>query len=236
MHSAVRIGLIGDFNSQQKAHTAIPRALAAASERVECVWISTESAGNGESLADFDGLWCVPGMPYRDAGGALRAIRHARMTRTPFLGTSAGFQYTLIEFARNVLGLTAADHQKIDPKAALPLISPLSSALMGVKARVRLTPGSTLHRCYGAGESMEEYHCSFGLNARYRRLLEGRDLCVAAVDDRNEVRAVELEGHPFFVATLFQPEMRAEGVPNPVVAAFVAKCVLRERAKSRAAG
>jgi CTP synthase (UTP-ammonia lyase) len=236
MHSAVRIGLIGDFNPQQKAHDAIPRALAAASDEVECVWISTESAGKGEPLAEFDGLWCVPGMPYRDADGALRAIRHARVNRTPFLGTSAGFQYALIEFARNVLGLVAADHQKSNPKAALPLISPLPCALLGVKSRVKFTPGSTLHRAYRAGESIEEYHCSFGFNGRYRRLLEGQDLCVAAVDDQNEVRAVELEGHPFFVATLFQPEMRLGAELNPLVQAFAAVCLRRARGASKVAG
>lgn len=237
MHSAVRIGLIGDFNPQQKAHNAIPRALAAASDEVECVWISTESAGKGEPLAEFDGLWCVPGMPYRNAEGALRAIRHARVTRTPFLGTSAGFQYALIEFARNVLGLVQADHQKSDPKAALPLISPLPCALLGVKARVKFTPGTALHRAYRSGESLEEYHCSFGLNDRYRRLLQGSDLCVAAVDDQNEVRGVELEGHPFFVATLFEPEMRPEGSPNPLVHAFASVCIRRARsATTKVAG
>lgn len=236
MHSAVRIGLIGDFNPQQKAHNAIPRALAAASEGVECVWISTESAGNGEPLADFDGLWCTPGMPYRDANGALRAIRHARVNRIPFLGTSAGFQYTIVEYARNALGLSGADHQKSNPKAALPLITPLDCALLGVKSRVKFAPGSLLHKIYRTGESQEEYHCSFGLNRRYRRLFEGRDLTVAAVDVHNDVQAVELEGHPFFVATLFQPEMRPEGEPNPLLTAFAAVCARHARAVSRAAG
>jgi CTP synthase (UTP-ammonia lyase) len=219
MRSAIRIGLIGDFNQNQKAHTAIPKVLAASSEDLEYTWVPTDSVGNAQSLAEFDGIWCVPGMPYRDAEGAMRAIQHARVRRTPFLGTSAGFQYALIEFARNVLGLSDAGHQKTDPKAGLPLITPLSCALAGVRARVRFSDGSILKRAYGAKESVEEYHCSFGLNNRYKRLLEGRDLSIAAVDDQHEVRALELEGHPFFVATLFQPEMSER---NPLVAAFVA--------------
>jgi CTP synthase (UTP-ammonia lyase) len=71
------------------------------------------------------------------------------------------------------------------------------------------------------------YHCSFGLNGRYRRLMESSSLHVTAVDDQDEIRAVELEGHPFFAATLFEPEMDA---PSAFVNAFVAACARqRER-------
>jgi CTP synthase (UTP-ammonia lyase) len=228
MHSAIRIALVGDFNQQHKAHQAIPKALGAVPDGpVEGVWVPTESVGKGEPLAEFDGVWCVPGMPYRSAEGALAAIRHARITRTPFLGTSAGFQYALIEYARNALGFGEADHQKSHPKAAMPLISPLGCAMVGMKARVRFTDGSILRKAYGAPQSVELYHCSFGLNSRYRRLIESGPLSIAAVDDQDEIRAVELDGHPFFVATLFQPEMAsaADGAPaNPLVNAFAAAC------------
>lgn len=230
---SIRVALVGDFNSQQKSHQAIPKVLRAASEAVECVWIPSDAPGIEQSLADCDGLWCVPGMPYRNPDGVVRAIRHARVSRLPFLGTSAGFQYTLIEYARNAAGLADADHQKVNPKASTPVVSPLGCALAGVKARVRFSPGSRLRQAYGAAESVEEYHCSFGLNARYRRLLEGRDLYVAALDDQDQVRAVELDGHPFFVATLFQPELRPEGA-NPLVAAYVAVCERRRQVDKRA--
>ena len=235
MNSPIRIGLIGDHNVQQKAHGAIPKVLAAAAEGVESTWIPSDSTINKELLAQFDGFWCVPGMPYRSGDGVLRAIRHARTARVPFLGTSAGFQYTLIEFARNVAGLTDADHQKVNPGAAMPLVGPLKCALAGVRARVRFLDGSRLRQAYRAAESIEEYHCSCGLNGRYRRLIEGRELYVAAIDDENEVRAVELDSHPFFVATLFQPELR-NGGPNPTVEAFVMACQRRHQGLVRAAG
>lgn len=234
MHSGIRIALVGDFNDQQKAHQAIPKALSAVPEgAVEGVWIPTDSVGRGESLAEYDGVWCVPGMPYRSAEGALAAIRYARMSRTPFLGTSAGFQYALIEYARDVLGFSEADHQKTNPRAAMPLISPLGCALAGMKARVRFTNGSLLRKAYRVAESVEHYHCSFGLNGRYRRLIEGGHLYVAGVDDQQEIRAVELDGHPFFVAALFQPEMGA--LPNPLVSAFAAACARRHRVATKAA-
>ncbi len=233
MNSAIRVGLIGDYRDAQRAHQAIPKALQAVSD-VECVWIPTESAETEASLAAFDGLWCVPGMPYRSAAGAMHAIRHARTTRTPFLGTSAGFQYAILEFARNVVGLRNAEHQKTHPKAEMPLISPLPVALAGVQARVHLLPGSHLRRAYDAPHTTEEYHCSFGLNGKYRRLLEGKEMYVAAIDDQQNIRAVELDSHPFFVATLFQPELR-EGA-NPVVREFVHACAKRRNAVARMAG
>ena len=234
MHSAIRVGLLGEFNGQQKAHHAIPKALESATDgAVETRWVSTDSVDKGESLAEFHGLWCVPGMPYRSADGAISAIRYARTSHLPFLGTSAGFQYALIEYARHVLGLADADHQKTNPKAAIPLISPLGCGLAGVRARVRLMEGTHLRSAYKAAESVEEYHCSFGLNNRYRRLIESGSLCVSAVDDQHEIRAVELDGHPFFVATLFQPEMSA--TTNPLVKAFVAACERRARTLTRAA-
>src|SRR6516164_2943857 len=162
MHSSIRVGLLGEFNEQQRAHHAIPKALNAAWEGgVETTWVSTDSVEKGESLAEYDGLWCVPGMPYRSADGAISAIRYARTSKVPFLGTSAGFQYALIEYARNVLGLTEADHQKTSPSTSMPMVSRLACALLGVKARVRLTDGSLIRKAYRAAESIEEYHCSF---------------------------------------------------------------------------
>jgi CTP synthase (UTP-ammonia lyase) len=230
----MRIALVGDFNDQQKSHLAVSKALSAVADGgVTGVWIPTDSVGNGTSLAAYDGVWCVAGMPYRRADGALAAIQYARTSRTPFLGTSAGFQYALIEYARNVLGFADADHQKTNPKAVMPLISPLGCALAGMKDRVRFTSGSLLRKAYGAAESVEHYHCSFGLNGRYRRLVEGGHLYVAAVDGQQEIRAVELDGHPFFVATLFQPEMGA--LPNPLVGAFAAACARHHRGAAKVA-
>jgi CTP synthase (UTP-ammonia lyase) len=225
MHSATKLGIIGDFNQQQKSHQAIEQALAAVSDggKVEWTWVSTDSVGNGENLAEFDGIWCAPGMPYRNPDGALRAIRHARERRTPFLGTSAGFQYSIIEFARNALGLAGADHQKSNPNCLVPVVSALDAALVGLRARVKFRQGTAIYRAYQAPESVEEYRCSFGLNGRYRRLVEG-PMTVSAVDDHNDVRAVELDGHAFFVATLFMPEMNPG---SPLIRAFAAAACSR---------
>jgi CTP synthase (UTP-ammonia lyase) len=228
MQKAIRIGLIGDYNPQVKSHLAIPKALELASagleRRVEPVWLETrELEGATERhMSLFDGLWGVPGSPYESMEGALRAIRFARERGVPFLGTCGGFQHALIEYARDVLGILDADHAESNPGAATQLITPLSCGLVGVEGVIDLREGSRIRAIYGSSRTVEEYHCNYGLNPEYRSILENGELRVTGVDEEGEVRVVELVSHPFFIATLFQPERRAlKGEAHPLVDAYV---------------
>jgi CTP synthase (UTP-ammonia lyase) len=225
--TTVRIGLIGDYNPHVKAHIAIPKALAFASEAigrsVAGEWIGTETLEQGvdERLSSYDGLWCVPASPYVSMDGALNAIRYARENMRPFLGTCGGFQHALIEYARNVIGIADADHAESNPDASVLFVTPLTCALRGVKGKIILLEGSRAREIYGLGEGVEEYNCGFGLNPQYRALLEESDLSITGLDDEGEVRVVELAGHPFFMATLYQPERQAlTGVAHPLINAF----------------
>jgi len=226
--TVIRIGLIGDYSPNVKAHRAIPIALdmagKAAGCEVEAVWLPTETLVPGveRELEELDGLWCVPASPYVSMEGALRGIRFARETGEPFLGTCGGFQHTLIEYVRNVLGMGDADHAESNPDAAFPLISPLACALRDQSGTISLKEGTRIREIYGAGEVVEEYNCSFGLAPNYRSLLDGEPLTITGEDTEGEVRVVELLGHPFFIATLFQPERRAlKGEAHPLVNAYV---------------
>src|SRR5215469_803912 len=127
----LRIALIGDYNSKVIAHQAIPEALRLSGETigrpVEGVWTHTSSLVNPRvQLQEFDGIWCVPASPYANTEGALEAIRFARESGRPFLGTCGGFQHALIEYARNVCGLRNAEHAENNPAASFHLITPLS--------------------------------------------------------------------------------------------------------------
>jgi CTP synthase (UTP-ammonia lyase) len=225
MH-ALQVGLIGDHNDEVVAHRAIPVALdmaaAACGVAVEPIWVPTEQVGDGASLAEFDGLWCVPASPYRSMDGALTAIRVARERHVPFLGTCGGFQHAMIEYARNVLGWADAEHAETAPQARRQVIVPLLCSLVEVTDAVHLVEGSRLARAYGANSIVEGYHCSYGLSPDFREALANGPLRVCAVDDADDVRGVELDGHPFFVATLFQHERGAlQGRLPPTVRAFV---------------
>jgi RimJ/RimL family protein N-acetyltransferase len=160
--------------------------------------------------------------------GALRAIRFARERRVPFLGTCGGFQHAVIEYARNVLGWSDAEHAETAPDATRAVIAPLECALLEAAATVHFGPGTRIAGAYGASSALEGYHCRYGLNPAFSSRLVRGPLRATAHDDDGAVRAVELDGHPFFVATLFQPERAAlAGRVPPLVAAFVGACVPR---------
>jgi CTP synthase (UTP-ammonia lyase) len=186
-------------------------------------WLRTDALAGGEVRAEeYDGLWCVPASPYASMEGALGSIRYARESGTPFLGTCGGFQHALIEYARDVLGIEEADHAESSPDASVLFVTPLTCALRGVKGIVKLTPGSKVARIYGAEEALEEYNCGFGLNPEYREMIEKSSLHITGVDAEGEARVIELADHPFFVATLYQPERAArDGIAHMLVNAFV---------------
>lgn len=210
MRKRISIGLIGDYDKSVPAHQAIPLALQFAVEALEVEvdfeWVPTEEIAAATRVTCFSGLWCVPASPYRSMEGALRAIRHARESGLPFLGTCGGFQHAVIEYARNVLGWADAEHAETAPDAARAVISLLECSLVETSGAVRFMPGSRLAAAYGVTEATEGYRCRYGLNAEFRSVLLAGPLRATAEDEDGEVRAVELDGHPFFVATLFQPE------------------------------
>jgi CTP synthase (UTP-ammonia lyase) len=219
------IALVGDRDDAITAHVAIPRALEQAARSTGCSvawrWLATEAVVT-TGLTAFAGFWLTPGSPYRSMDGALAAVRFAREQAVPFLGTCGGFQHALIEFARDVAGLPAADHAESSPDSGTPVVAPLACSLVEVAGQVRLTLGSRLHAAYGAGEATEGYHCRFGLNPAYRVMLARHGFQFTASDESGDVRGGELSGHPFFVGTLFQPERRAlRGQPVPLAGAFL---------------
>lgn len=222
-----RLALIGDFNAEVVAHRAIPLALDLANQATGCAvawdWIGTDTITDApRQLAAYAGIWCVPASPYKSMTGALAAIRFTREARRPFLGTCGGFQHALIEFARNVANLAAADHAETNANAAELVITPLACSLVGQHENILFTPGSQMHRIFSGTPSHEAYHCNYGVNPLYRARLETAGLRFSGFDREMQIRALELPAHPFFLGTLFQPERSAlVGRSHPLIKAFV---------------
>jgi CTP synthase (UTP-ammonia lyase) len=222
------IVLIGERDLEKKAHAGIEASIRLFGQQypasVGFRWLATAliSAGTAqEVLGDADGIWCTPGSPYENTDGALEAIRHARIQQKPFLGTCGGFQHALMEYCTTVLGRAAA-HQELDAEAVDPLMVKLSCSLVETRARVLASAGSWYAETVGAGKSMEEFNCNYGLAPAFEHLFAGSPLEFVARDDQGQVRAFHLADHPFFVGTLFQPERRAlVGSLHPLVCAFL---------------
>jgi CTP synthase (UTP-ammonia lyase) len=238
---AVRIGILGDFNPEFPSHHATNAALQHSARqlnlKVESQWIPTPSltTPTGEKILEsFDGLLASPGSPYKSFDGMLKGIEFARRRDWPFLGTCGGFQYALIEFARNVLGIADADSAENDSGSKNIVIYPVACAvtgrmgaapkLSGKVPEIRLRPGSKLQSLYGKDKEIvtEEFFCNFEVNPEYEYCAMEAGFAAVARGTQGEIRALESPTHRFFIATLFQPQLSStEKDPHPVILAFV---------------
>ena len=211
MSSPLRLSLAGDYRADAVAHQAIPLAIERAARwlniTVEAEWIASEKLAESD-LRHSDAVWVVPGSPYHNDDAVFDTIRWARESGKPFLGSCGGFQYAVIEYARNVLGWHDASHAETDSGGRM-VIAPLSCSLVEQRGLVRFETDSRIARAYGTLESDEGYHCNFGVNPDFSAALGDNTLRITAWDDAGDVRGVELPDHPFFVATLFQSERAA---------------------------
>ena len=223
------LALVGDRSPAVRAHTRIPSLIDALAARdglvLDPYWIPSEDVDDA-ALERFDGIWVVPGSPYRDPEGALAAVRTAREHGLPFLGTCGGFQHAVLEIARDVCGIAAAHAEYGD--AGECVIVALECSLVGHEGAIRYVPGSLMQRIMGVERSVERYHCSYGLDPRYAGVLTDHGVRFTAHDEDGAARALELDGHPFFLGTLFQPELAGDGTrAHPVIRAFAAAAVER---------
>jgi CTP synthase (UTP-ammonia lyase) len=237
----VRIGILGDFNPEFPSHHATNDSLQHAAHKlkleVESYWIPTPSlttADAEKTLETFDGLLASPGSPYKSFDGMLKGIEFARRRDWPFLGTCGGFQYALIEFARNVLRIADADSAENNSGSKNVVIYPVACAipnrkgnapkLSGKVPEIRLRPGSYLQSFYGKDKEVvtEEFFCNFEINPDYEWCTMEAGFPVVARGAQGEIRALESPTHRFFIATLFQPQLSSTAKkPHPVILAFV---------------
>lgn len=225
MSTSLTLSLVGDYRASAVAHQAIPLAIVrAAGEKdikVAFHWVATDEPDILNRVRLSDAVWVVPGSPYASDAAVFAVIRWARENSKPFLGSCGGFQYAIIEYARNVLGWADANHAETDGEGRM-VIAPLSCSLVEKRGEVTFTPQSRIASAYGALSSEEGYHCNFGVNPEFSRALEGHNLHITSRDGAGDVRGIELSDHPFFVATLFQSERAAlQNKTSPLVTAWM---------------
>ncbi len=245
----VRIGIIGKYVSLPDAYLSVVEATRHGGfhhgARVQIDWIQAEEVegllGAGR-LADLDGMVIPGGFGERGTEGKIAAATYAREQGIPCLGLCLGLQMMVVDFARNVLGLTGANSRELDPATPYPVIDLMDAQRdvtdMGGTMRLgayvaELEPGSQVAAIYGRTVVSERHRHRYEFNPRLRHHFEGSALRLSGSSpDHRLVEFVELEGHPFWVATQAHPELKSRpNRPAPLFRELVAAAL--ERAESR---
>lgn len=216
-----RIALLGDRDPRVVTHRALDAAITQLPKGVEAEWVGTDTPA-ARALDEFDAIWAAPGTPYRDDEAVLDAIGGSIEDGTPLLGTCGGFQYALLALARRA-GIEDVAHAEVEPDAPAPVVARLSCSLIGEEREVTCVPGTRLAEICGSEPFTGFHWCNYGLADAFVAPLADAGVVVSAHAPDAGVEAIELPDHPFFVATLFQPQVGAlRGEPlHPLVTAFV---------------
>lgn len=243
---SVKIGFVGKYLSLKESYKSLTEALIHAGAnldaRVEIEWIDSESlTSNSPLLQDLDGILIPGGFGERGVEGKISAIQYAREHNIPFLGICLGMQLSIIEFARNVLGIKEATSSEFDSKTSYPFIymiedfidqegqkqirthtSPLGGTMRLGEYECNLKENSLLQKAYNNQKTIKERHRHrYEANPKYRSMLEEKGLIISG-ESNGLIEAVELANHPWFVAVQFHPEFTSRlQNPNPVILEFV---------------
>ncbi len=191
-----------------------------------------EEPGGLHLLDDATGILVAPGFGDRGSRGMMAAAEFARTRRIPYFGICYGFQWAVVEFARNVAGLTGADSTEVVENAPHKLIYKLRDLLgvddMGGTMRLgsyacRLAPDSLAFKLYGEEIIHERHRHRYEFNCLYDKALTDAGLRIVGRSlDGKFVEIVELPGHPWYVAVQFHPEFKSKPLrPHPLFAGFV---------------
>ncbi len=227
------IAIIGEFDESLLVHEATVSALEHSAEYIgaglETAWVSTTKI-NKSLLSDFDGFFLAPGFPYKNQQTTLRAIRYARENGLPCLGTCRGFQYMVLEFARNVLGIGGAAHEEAEPDGKNLFLTQLSSTALRTRRKINIETGSRLAPIYRQSQAVEIFFGKFGVNPKIERRLAVGGLVSVASEEAGSYRIAGIESHPFF----YVPQMRAtKHSPHPIITGFLKSAILMQIERAR---
>ncbi|GJG88685.1 CTP synthase [Gemmatimonadetes bacterium T265] len=251
--NAPRIAVVGKYTDYVDSYKSVQEALVhggvAHDTGVEVDWLSSDRFTSLEAareiLADYDGLLVPGGFGVRGVEGMVEAIRVARETGLPYLGICLGMQTAIIEFARNVCGISDSHSSEFAPDCANAVVSLMESQQhvtdMGGTMRLgaypcRLRPGTHAREAYGADEVSERHRHRYEVSNRFRDTFERHGMVLSGLSpDGSLVEMVELADHPWFVGSQFHPELKSRLTrPHPLFAGFVGAAAAHARARAAA--
>jgi CTP synthase len=258
----VRIALVGKYVQLEDAYLSVSEALRHAASlqdgRVEIDWIDSErleglgarsegeDGGDDEDAAELlaraDGILIPGGFGGRGIEGKIAAARIAREQGIPYLGICLGMQIAVAEFARHVAGMEGANSTEFDLETPFPVIDLLPEqkevADLGGTMRlgadpIKLHAGTRAREIYGEAVIYERHRHRYEVNNLLRKRLQSAGLSISGTSpDERLVEVVELEEHPFFVASQFHPEFKSRPErPAPLFRDFIAAALERVAAR-----
>jgi CTP synthase len=249
----VSIGVVGKYVGLEDAYKSLREALVHGglthNLKTNIHWIEAESLESDvdptAKLSAYDAILVPGGFGKRGIPGMVRAIQFAREQKVPYFGICLGMQCAVLEFARNVCGLTDANSTEFEPTTPNPVIYKLRDLLgidtIGGTMRLGaypadLTPGSLATRIYHATSISERHRHRYEFNRAFEKTLTEHGLIISGVSpDKNFVEIIELADHPWFLACQFHPEFKSRPLEaHPLFASFIGAAHERRLARPRA--
>ncbi|MFB4163340.1 CTP synthase [Alteribacillus sp. JSM 102045] len=239
LSSKTTIALVGKYVSLPDAYLSVAESLKHAGyafdSDVEIQWINSEQVTEenvAEKLKDADGILVPGGFGDRGIDGKISAIKYARENKVPFLGICLGMQLASVEYARNVVGLNGADSAELKPETEHPVIDLLPEQKdvedLGGTLRLGLYPcklqeGTIARAAYDEEVVYERHRHRYEFNNSYREAMEKAGFIFSGTSpDGRLVEIIELEDHPYFVASQFHPEFVSRPTrPQPLFREFI---------------
>lgn len=237
--SEVKIGLVGKYIELKDAYKSIAEALIHAGvtneTRVNVEWIHSEKIDDrnvAEKLGQLHGILVAPGFGDRGIEGKITAIRYARENKVPFLGICLGMQCAVIEFSRNVLGMTGAHSTEMDPQTKYPVIDIMedqkSVTKKGGTMRLgeypcNITKNTRASQVYGKSRISERHRHRYEFNNKFLKKFEDAGMIASGVNPNGSlVEIIENKNHPWFIGVQFHPEYKSTVEnPHPLFVRFV---------------
>lgn len=246
----VKIALVGKYTELPDAYKSISEAFVHAGAtnhvKVRLQYVNSEKITEGNVaavLGEMSGILVAPGFGHRGLEGKIVAVRYARENLVPFLGICLGMQCSVIEFARNVLGLAEANSTETGatPDPVIDLMEEQKGITeKGGTMRLGAYPctlaeGSQAYRAYGKANISERHRHRYEFNNKYKDALEAAGMIATGINpDTNLVEVVEVQGHPWFVGVQYHPEYKSTVVnPHPLFVDFVKAAINYQETKQK---
>ena len=241
--STVTIGLVGKYVELQDSYKSILEAFihagAANEVKVKVNSIHSEHVTDAE-LQAVDAILVAPGFGERGIEGKVKAVQFARENNIPFFGICLGMQMAVIEFSRNVLGLTGANSTEMNEESTHPVINLMEEQKTVVDKggtmrlgswKCELLEGSKAYEIYGEKMIDERHRHRYEFNNKYKEQIEAAGMKATGLNPKTGlVEVVEIPNHPWFVAVQYHPEYKSTVAnPHPLFVSFVKAAVSKKQ-------